>query len=85
MADYRFITYPMFTAKYKDFLILSLIAKKDFANIGSLCNVKPNKIADLRRDFEEGFTKLAAKKTTIKSLSSDKISAKDWANIYGLH
>jgi hypothetical protein len=86
MADYRYLSYPQFTAKMKDFVILSMIrAKASTLEIENVTRSKSAKIIDLKNFYTEGLTTLASKGVTIKSLHKEKMVARDWAYVYGLH
>ena len=55
MADYRFLTFPGFQAKMRDFIVLSML-KQNIANfqIASLTGARLPKIEELKKGFEEG-------------------------------
>ena len=55
MADYRYLSYPQFTAKMKDFVILSMIrAKASTLEIENVTRSKSAKIIDLKNFYTEG-------------------------------
>ena len=86
MADYRYLNYPSYTAKMKDFIILSQIcANKSTLEIEGMTKSKSGKINELKTWFNEGKTSLVQKGTTIKSLHKESMKSQDWAYVYGLH
>jgi len=55
LADYRYLTFPEFHGKMKDFIILSMISRKVPAGtIAVKANCKIGKIEEMRNDFEKG-------------------------------
>jgi hypothetical protein len=83
MADYRYLVYPEFHGKMKDFIILSLIRQGlSAAAISSKAAAKVAKVEEMRSAYEQG-RKLALTKT-IKEMHKDTMVAADWALVYGM-
>ena len=55
MADYRYLTFPDFNAKSKDFIILAMIKLgMKFSIITSLTGVHPKRSEELAAKYDEG-------------------------------
>lgn len=86
MADYRFLTFPAFHAKMKDYIIMSSLAKGN--SITSTCELAAAKVAkveDIHLHFKKGQE--AAKTNTggMRKCHKDKMTGNDWAYTYGMH
>jgi len=86
MADYRYLVYPEFHAKMKDFIILSLVRQGlSTAVISSKAAAKVAKIEEMRSGFEQGRKLGETKTKTLKDMHKDSMQAADWALVYGMH
>lgn len=88
MADYRYLTFPAFHAKMKDYIVLSLLAKggKSMSAISEITAAKVPKIEELDINMKKGQQAAKANaKAAMKSCMQEKMTAKDWAYTYGMH
>ena len=86
MADYRFLTYPLFQAKMKDFVILSLIKEgKTPHQIADLTAARIPKIDDMVASYKKGKMLAETTKKTIKEHHKESMKSADWGLVYGMH
>jgi len=86
MANYRFLIFPKFHAKMKDFINLSYIQKgKTVSQVCQLTDSKSLKVEELKAGYERGVELGKERKTTIKASAQEKMTTHDWAFVYGLH
>jgi len=86
LADYRFLIYPEFHAKMKDFILLSLIRQGvSNAAICAKASAKVPKVEELKKGYEQGRKIGAEKSKTLKEMHKDSMQALDWALVYGMH
>ena len=87
MADYRYLTFPAFHAKMKDYIVLSCLAKgKSISATSQLTATKVAKVEELDANLKRGQAE--ASKPSNKGMLSchkDKMTAIDWAFTYGMH
>ena len=81
------MTYPKWTQKMKDFVILSLIRQEvGVEEIERVTGAKGQKIEEMRNMYETGwYMNEVEPKITMIDAHKDKMKAADWAMAYGLH
>jgi hypothetical protein len=67
MADYRFMSYPGFNAKMKDFTILAMLKQGlRTPQVMQLTGAKMAKVEDLKKAYEEGRALAESSSKTIR-------------------
>jgi|688.fasta_scaffold2264212_1 hypothetical protein len=83
MSDYRYLIYPEFHSKMKDFIILSLVKQGlSDSQISLKAAAKVAKVGEMRKSYDQGC-KLTDK--TLKEMHKDSMTADDWGLVYGMH
>ena len=86
MADYRYLTFPGFNGKMKDFTILAMIKQGvSFSIITSLTGARPNKVDELAAKYREGKLLAFFGTKSIYDCHKPDMRSNDWALVYGMH